>query len=79
MIFFCEDCGVKNSLTEECINQGIVTFRCKACHYLNSYPLPGTTRASAVDKTPAAVDIFPEQDTETDNFIIKKANSKKRR
>ncbi|MGD9732306.1 MAG: hypothetical protein AB7U45_08990 [Desulfamplus sp.] len=47
MIFFCEDCGARNSLTDESIQQGIVTFRCKVCNYLNSYPLPGTTRQNA--------------------------------
>jgi len=74
VIFFCEDCGAKNSLTDEYINQGIVTFRCKSCHYLNSYPLPGTKRASAVDKVPSALDITPEQDRDPDDFITQKAN-----
>jgi hypothetical protein len=52
LIFFCEDCGTRNRLTDEYIKQGIVTFRCKSCNYLNSYPIPGTTRQSAVDMTP---------------------------
>ncbi len=48
MIFFCEDCGTRNVLTDEYIKQGIVTFRCQACNYLNSYPMLGTTRQPAV-------------------------------
>ncbi|MBF0209593.1 MAG: hypothetical protein HQK64_04820 [Desulfamplus sp.] len=49
MIFFCEDCGTRNSLTDEYIKQGIVEFRCKSCNYLNSYPLPGTERQSKLE------------------------------
>lgn len=49
MIFFCEDCGTRNRLANENVKEGIVTFRCNACNYLNSYPLPGTTRQSTVN------------------------------
>lgn len=65
MIFFCEDCGTKNSLTDECIVEGLVTFRCKSCHYLNSYPLPGTTRASALDKAGSAANSREKKQTDS--------------
>lgn len=64
MIFFCEDCGAKNNLTEKYIDQGIVTFRCNACDYLNSYPLPGTTRDSVMNNNPSEMDGAKNKDTE---------------
>lgn len=42
MIFFCEDCGARNSLTPRHIDKERVTFECITCQYLNSYPLPKT-------------------------------------
>ncbi|SLM27975.1 hypothetical protein MTBBW1_1210015 [Desulfamplus magnetovallimortis] len=41
LIFFCEDCGERNSLTPEKIQNGRVTFKCSSCKYTNSYPVPG--------------------------------------
>lgn len=40
MIFFCEDCGKKNTLEEKQVAGGIAAFRCTSCNYLNSYPVP---------------------------------------
>ena len=37
MIFFCEDCGEKNSLIPEQYKNGKAVFRCSSCHYMNSY------------------------------------------
>ena len=37
MIFFCEDCGEKNSLYPEQYKNGKAVFRCSTCHYMNSY------------------------------------------
>ncbi|MBF0467591.1 MAG: hypothetical protein HQK61_01680 [Desulfamplus sp.] len=69
MIFFCEDCGTRNSLKQECINQGIVAFRCKSCNYLNSYPLPGTTRKSGTDRTRSDVSDISEKETGENNDL----------
>ncbi|MBF0378344.1 MAG: hypothetical protein HQK72_12810 [Desulfamplus sp.] len=52
LIFFCEDCGTRNRLTDENVKDGIVTFRCNTCNYLNSYPLPGTTRQPTMNVSP---------------------------
>jgi len=52
LIFFCEDCGTRNRLADENVKEGIVTFRCNTCNYLNSYPLPGTTRQSTMNINP---------------------------
>lgn len=41
MIFFCEDCGVKNDLDEADFNAGRAVFRCCSCQYMNSYTVPG--------------------------------------
>ena len=37
MIFFCEDCGEKNFLTQSQLKNGKAVFRCDACDYMNSY------------------------------------------
>jgi len=46
LIFFCEDCGEKNSISPEQITNDIVSFRCGSCRYYNSYPVPGKKRRS---------------------------------
>lgn len=37
MIFFCEDCGEKNFLTQTQLKNGKAVFKCDACNYMNSY------------------------------------------
>lgn len=37
MIFFCEDCGEKNILVPEQLDDGKAVFRCTSCSYMNTY------------------------------------------
>ncbi len=39
MIQFCEDCGEKNFLNSELLQDGKAVFKCTACGYYNSYNL----------------------------------------
>lgn len=41
MFFFCEDCGAKNQLRPEQIQNERAIFRCITCGYANNYLLPG--------------------------------------
>ena len=48
MIFFCEDCGAKNSLKPEQIVTGRAIFRCNTCDYSNNYLLPSINQKSRI-------------------------------
>lgn len=39
MIVFCEDCGARNHVEADRIEDGIITFTCSACIYRNRFPL----------------------------------------
>jgi len=41
MLYFCEDCGERNFLEPEVVQNGKVVFRCRVCNYLNNVEVAG--------------------------------------
>jgi len=54
LIFFCEDCGEKNTIGPEQITDDRVAFKCGSCKYYNSYPVPGKQRSE-----PGTENLYP--------------------
>jgi hypothetical protein len=49
VIFFCEECGRKQTLGPGGIREGIVRFTCAQCGFSNAYPVPGQRRSPEPD------------------------------
>jgi len=62
MIFFCEDCGKKNDLTPAHLKQGKAVFKCKVCHYSNSYRItpPKEVHQNKTDSFFTEIKSYPE-------------------
>lgn len=58
-MFFCEDCGAKNLLTEGAIAGRTIQVRCQACQYLNTITLKGPERSAPVARPPETDAIAP--------------------